>query len=48
MDVHAHKIIDQFKGGQHEFYPKECLKDYEFEAIDQAMMPIVDFGLFFL
>jgi len=48
LTVDKHKIISAFKENDAEFYPFECLKDYEFEVIDQAMMPIVDFGLLFL
>lgn len=48
FDVHNHKVVSKFKNKDGEFYPLECLKDYEFEAVDQAMMPIVDFGLLLL
>jgi len=48
LKVSKHKVISDFAEDDAEFYPQECLKDYQFEVIDQSMMPIVDFGLLFL
>lgn len=48
LTVDKHQVISDFKTNDAEFYPFECLKDYQFEVIDQSMMPIVDFGLLFL
>ena len=48
LTVDKHKIVSQFAGNENEFYPFECLKDYEFQPVDQPMMPIVDFGLLYI
>jgi len=49
LTVEKHKVISAFDVNDGEFYPSACLKDdHEFEAYDQPMMPIVDFGLLFL
>ena len=45
--VDQYKIVSAFNIND-DFYPMECVQDYNFEGIPQSMMPTADFGLFVL
>ena len=48
FEVEKYKIVSSFDPHDESFFPLECVKDYNFEGVDQAMMPTADFGLLVL
>jgi len=48
FEIDRHKVVSAYDPADESFFPIECVKDYNFEGIDQDMMPTADFGLLVL
>ena len=46
--IDKYQAVNSFSMEDTDFYPVECIQDYNFEAIDQPMMPTGDFGFLML